>query len=70
MDIMLQRILELIGDKHGATKQLAEALKFPLTPFPIGKVERTKATRRKLTRLQIPTECLLIGFAVGQMIGK
>lgn len=26
MDIMLQRILELIGDKHGATKQLAEAI--------------------------------------------
>lgn len=26
MDVMLQRILELIGDKHGATKQLAEAI--------------------------------------------
>ena len=26
MDVMLQRILELIGDKHGATKQVAEAI--------------------------------------------
>ena len=26
MYVMLQRILELIGDKHGATKQLAEAI--------------------------------------------
>ncbi|WP_312280757.1 helix-turn-helix transcriptional regulator [Oscillibacter sp.] len=26
MDIILQRIIELIGKKHGATKELAEAL--------------------------------------------
>lgn len=46
MDIMLQRILELIGDKHGSAQELTRAINCPKNAITAWKAGRTTSYKR------------------------